>query len=78
MRILVCPDHPTPLVTKTHSSEPIPFIIYDSTCIKQGVSAYTESECAKTGIMLNSGDELVDLFLQKEEDMQEKDNIDGG
>ncbi len=76
LRILVCPDHPTPLVTKTHSSEPIPFIIYDSTCIKQGVSAYTESECAKTGIMLNSGDELVDLFLQKEEDMQEKDNID--
>ncbi|MDE6565818.1 MAG: cofactor-independent phosphoglycerate mutase [Clostridia bacterium] len=74
LRILVCPDHPTPLITKTHSSEPIPFIIYDSTCIKQGVSAYTESECAKTGIMLNSGEELVEMFLQKENDMQENDN----
>lgn len=71
LRILVCPDHPTPLVTKTHSSEPIPFIIYDSTCIKEGISAYTESECAKTGLTLSSGDELVELFLQKDSDMQE-------
>ncbi len=71
LRILVCPDHPTPLVTKTHSSEPIPFIIYDSTCIKEGISAYTESECAKTGLSLNSGDELVEMFLQKDSDMQE-------
>ena len=72
IRILVCPDHPTPLVTKTHSSEPIPFIIYDSTSIKEGVFAYTENECAKTGLMLNSGDELVELFLQKEDVMSKE------
>lgn len=73
LRILVCPDHPTPLETKTHSSEPIPFLIYDSKCIKDGISAYTENECKNTGVMLDSGDQLVELFLQKEEDME--DNI---
>lgn len=70
LRILVCPDHPTPLATKTHSSAPIPFLIYDSKCIKDGVSAYTENECSKTGVELNSGDELVEMFLKKEEDRE--------
>lgn len=75
LRILVCPDHPTPLATKTHSSEPIPFVIYDSTCIKDGAFAYTENECKKTGLLLNSGDELVEMFLNKDEgnDMDEKE-----
>lgn len=74
LRILICPDHPTPLSTKTHSSEPIPFVIYDSTCIKNGVSAYTENECKNTGLMLNSGDELVQLFLQEDDNMNEEMN----
>ena len=75
LRILVCPDHPTPLATKTHSSEPIPFVIYDSTCIKDGAFAYTENECKKTGLLLNSGDELVEMFLNKDEgnDMDKKE-----
>lgn len=75
VRILICPDHPTPLATKTHSSEPIPFVIYDSTCIKDGAFAYTENECKKTGLLLNSGDELVEMFLNKDEgnDMDEKE-----
>ncbi len=77
IRILICPDHPTPLITKTHSSEPIPFVIYDSTCINEGISAYTENECKKTNLFLNSGDELVDLFLQSDEvnEMKGEQNI---
>lgn len=74
LRILVCPDHPTPIITKTHSSEPIPFLIYDSKCIKDGVSAYTENECKTTGLILQSGDQLMDLFLQKDEGMDENNN----
>lgn len=77
LRILVCPDHPTPLATKTHSSEPIPFLIFDSTCIKEGVSAYTENECKTTDLLLQTGDELVDLFLNKDEDMKEENIEDG-
>lgn len=77
LKILVCPDHPTPLITKTHSSEPVPFVIYDSTSMKEGVSTYTESECRTTGLVLNSGDELIELFLQKEDDMQKKEDLFG-
>lgn len=71
-RMLICPDHPTPLITMTHSSQPIPFVIYDSGSINQGVSAYTENECKSTGLMLDSGDQLVELFLNKDCDMKNK------
>lgn len=75
LRILICPDHPTPLETKTHSSEPIPFVIYDSTCIKEGTFAYTENECRNTGLVLNSGDDLVKMFLNKDEDDDMKEEL---
>ena len=36
-RILVLPDHPTPIATRTHSSEPVPFFLYDSAKTENGV-----------------------------------------
>lgn len=75
LKILISPDHPTPIITKTHARDPIPFVIYDSTNIIDGISTYTEKTCQETGLLLNSGDELVNLFLGKGEDMQE-DTID--
>lgn len=71
LRILITPDHPTPLITKTHCSDPIPFVIYDSTNIVEGIPTYNELECEKTGLFLNSGDELVSLFLQKGDSVED-------
>ena len=45
-RILIMPDHPTPLDIGTHTAEPVPFMIYDSRAVKEGVGCFCESEAA--------------------------------
>lgn len=64
--ILLMPDHPTPISTMTHSSEPVPYVIYRSNDVKDnGEVRYTEQEAAKTGIMRPVGCELMADFIQK-------------
>ena len=62
-RILIMPDHPTPLSTKTHSSEPVPYLIYDSKTEKTGVSSFTEENAAKTGIFVEHGPDMIHKLL---------------
>ncbi|MHB8063534.1 MAG: cofactor-independent phosphoglycerate mutase, partial [Ruminiclostridium sp.] len=64
-KVLVLPDHPTPLSLRTHTSEPVPFIIYDSTKkINSSVMGYDEFEAKKTGIYIDDGYKLMDLFIK--------------
>lgn len=64
--ILICPDHPTPLSVMTHTSDPIPYLIYRSNEKNDsGVSGYTEKTGASTGIFMASGVELMKRFLGK-------------
>jgi len=52
-RILILPDHPTPLSLRTHTAEPVPFLLYQKTNPKKsGVTGYDELQAAKTGIIL--------------------------
>ncbi len=64
-RILVMPDHPTPLDTKTHSSEPVPFLIYDSSKNENGVVSFTEKAANDTGIFIEHGPSVMDKLLGK-------------
>ncbi|MBE6782123.1 MAG: cofactor-independent phosphoglycerate mutase [Ruminococcaceae bacterium] len=64
-RILICPDHPTPLLTKTHSSEPVPFMIYDSRKKLNGVDTFTEATASATGIFIEHGPSIMDRLLEK-------------
>ena len=65
-RILICPDHPTPLNIKTHASDAVPFIIYDSENIYAcGQNSYTETCAENTGVKVASGEELMKVFLSK-------------
>ena len=64
-RILVMPDHPTPLETKTHSREPVPFLIYDSRRNEKGVSCFTEQSAADTGIYIEHGPDIMNMLLEK-------------
>lgn len=66
-RILICPDHPTPVSIKTHCADPVPFMIYDSTKVYNGVrvNAYDEDNALKTDIKVSSGVELMKIFLNK-------------
>ncbi len=64
-RVLVLPDHPTPLRLRTHTSEPVPFIIYDSTDeIQSPAKSYDEFEAKKSGVYVDDGYTLMDLFIK--------------
>lgn len=63
-KIMVLPDHATPLSLRTHSRDPIPYIIYDSGDEKTNdVLGYDEFEAKKSGILLKEGHKLMGRFL---------------
>ena len=63
-RMLILPDHPTPLKLRTHTRDSVPYIIYDSTKeIKNDVSGYTEDEAKKSGIIIEEGHKLMERFI---------------
>lgn len=61
--MLVCPDHATPLELKTHTSEPVPYIIYRSNTVVLGIDSYNEKSCVGTGNKYDSGVALAQSFL---------------
>ncbi len=65
-RLMVLPDHPTPIATRTHCADPVPFMIYDSR--RQDAidsqAVYTEAYAHSTGFCVKEGHTLMDLFLQ--------------
>ena len=64
--ILLMPDHPTPLDIMTHTSEPVPYILYKSEAEKDsGVDCYTESKARTTGIYREVGYTLINNLLDK-------------
>ena len=64
-RILIMPDHPTPLETMTHSSAPVPYMIYDSRNPSTGAKAFNEKACADSGNFISHGPEIMDKLLEK-------------
>jgi len=66
-RILALPDHPTPLEIRTHSAEPVPFIIYDNRSERQGGPVTYDERIAdrKDAIVFTEGYRLMDHFLKK-------------
>ena len=62
-RIMVCPDHPTPLSIKTHARDPVPYVIYDSRKRGKPAKAYDEKSMAD-GLLIEKGYRLMDLFIK--------------
>ncbi len=64
-RILVAPDHLTPLSTRTHCGEPVPYIIYKSDdIIESGVDGYDEDKALSTGVFVENGYELMSRLIK--------------
>jgi 2,3-bisphosphoglycerate-independent phosphoglycerate mutase len=63
VRILISPDHATPLALKTHTRAPVPFLIYDSKVKKNGVKVFNEDNAANTGNYIEKGYELMKKFI---------------
>ena len=63
-KVMVMPDHATPIATKTHAIDPVPFLIYDSRKKVKGISAFTEKNAENTGLFFSSGKNLAKFFLK--------------
>jgi len=64
--ILVMPDHPTPIKIKTHTSDPVPFLIYRSDDEREsGIESYSEKTASSTGLYIEKGYTLMQKFLNK-------------
>ena len=66
-RILVLPDHPTPIEIRTHSNEPVPFVIYDNTQERGGEKVPYDEHLGdrKDSLVFKEGYKLMDYFLKK-------------
>lgn len=65
-RMLVLPDHPTPIRVRTHTGDPVPYLLYDSTKACGGAAAYNEKAGQKSGIMEEKGHMLITHLFQAE------------
>ena len=64
-RLLVLPDHPTPIRLRTHTAENVPYLLFDSTDIKEKEWSYNEKDAAKSGILVKEGHTLIDRLFER-------------
>lgn len=63
-RMLVLPDHPTPIRVRTHTSDPVPYLLYDSTKKVKGTDVYSEKAARESGRYIEEGHRLMEYFIQ--------------
>jgi len=63
-RLIVMPDHSTPLCVRTHTPEPVPYLLYDSArALSHNAPLYSEAAAAATGLLIDDGTRLMPRFL---------------
>jgi 2,3-bisphosphoglycerate-independent phosphoglycerate mutase len=55
LRVLIMPDHPTPIEIQTHSPAPVPFLLWGEGFTSNGAKRFTEAEAVKTGLFIDPG-----------------------
>lgn len=64
-RLLVMPDHPTPIRVRTHTADSVPYLLYDSTDMQKHTWNYNEKEAKESGNFVADGHTIIDKLLQK-------------
>lgn len=64
-RMLVLPDHPTPIRVRTHTSDSVPYMLYDSTNLLDNSWDYNEKEAKESGNFIAKGYEIIDYLFSK-------------
>lgn len=64
-KIMILPDHPTPIVTQTHASDPVPYLIYHKNAKKAGVQSIDEESAKATGVFIENGPDIMRKFLEE-------------
>ena len=63
--VLILPDHPTPICKRTHTMDPVPFVLYFSDRVESGIDMYSEKNCAATKKYVPEGYKLLDIMIGK-------------
>ena len=64
-RLLVLPDHPTPIRVRTHTSDNVPYMLYDSTAEENHTWNYNEKEGRESRNFIAKGHEIIDYLFSK-------------
>jgi len=65
IRLLIMPDHPTPIEVQTHTDDPVPFLLWGKGFTANGAKRFTEAEAKSTGFFLEEGYKIMDRLLGK-------------
>ena len=63
-KIMILPDHPTPIKYRTHTIDPVPFMIYSSNEEVDGATSFTEDTAKEKGFYLPEGHKLLSLLIK--------------
>lgn len=64
-RLMVLPDHPTPIRVRTHTTDSVPYMLYDSTAPRQCIWDYSEAGGRASGIIVEQGHMLIDRLFER-------------
>ncbi len=64
LRVLVMPDHPTPIRARRHTPEPVPFLLWGPGFTSNGAKRFTEAEAKKTGLFIEEGYNIMGRLIQ--------------
>ena len=62
-RLMILPDHPTPVKTRTHSADPVPYLLYDSRNKTAGSNIFSEKTAEESDILIDPGHNLMKIFF---------------
>ena len=62
-KLMILPDHPTPLALKTHTNDAVPFMIYQKSVPAEGKPVFTEKTAKETGLYIEKGPTIMNYFI---------------
>jgi len=65
LKVLIMPDHATPIPVKTHTGDPVPFLLWGAGFTSNGAKRFTEAEAKRTGIFLEKGYKIMERLVAK-------------
>ena len=64
-RVLVMPDHPTPIESRTHNADPVPFVLWGAGFTPNGAGRLSETEAVKTGLFVDPGYTIMSRLIER-------------
>ena len=68
IRVLIAPDHPTPIEVQTHTEEPVPFMLWGPGFLANGAKRFTEAEAKSTAVLVEKGCNIMGTLITATKD----------